>query len=120
LNIRWKTHEYVGLFLQRYITEVSWKRNPANKKYNIVKYKVYRRDKDKYYKPYELIHEATSDVFQYLDLDVKAKGKYVYSVTAVDAFGHESRVEGLPYENFSAIVERVDSADRTSDRRIIK
>jgi PKD repeat protein len=91
LNVRWQTFVDESVFLTRYVTEVTWERNPANDRYNIVQQNIYRKNNEEG-GSWKYIGRTTADVFNYRDTDVKQKDVYAYSVTVIDAQGHESRV----------------------------
>ena len=93
LNVRWQTFIDESLFMTRYVTEVSWDRNPENDRYGIVKYNIYRKN-DEAGEGWKYIGQTTADIFNYRDTDVKQKDVYSYSVTAIDVQGHESRLGG--------------------------
>ena len=91
LNVRWQTFVDQSVFMTRYVTEVSWDRNPENDRYSIIRYNIYRKNNEEG-GGWNYIGQTTADVFNYRDTDVKQKDAYAYSVTALDAQGHESRV----------------------------
>ena len=91
LNVRWQTFVDESIFMTRYVTEVSWDRNPENDRYSIIRYNIYRKNNEEG-GGWNYIGQTTADVFNYRDTDVKQRDIYAYSVTAVDVQGHESRV----------------------------
>ncbi|MBM3296338.1 MAG: PKD domain-containing protein [Candidatus Aminicenantes bacterium] len=90
-NVRWQTFVDESVFLTRYVTEVTWEKNPQNDRFNIVTYRVHRKNQGES-GGWKCIGQTTADVFRYLDTDVKQKDIYAYSITAVDSEGHESRI----------------------------
>ena len=103
LNIRWETFEDEGLFLTRYVTDVLWERNPENEKLGpVVKYRIYRKKESEPASAYKPIYDLGANSFRYRDPDVGGSNNYAYSVTAIDAKGHESPIEGYPYFDWDA------------------
>jgi hypothetical protein len=91
LNIRWETVVDRALFYTRYITDVSWDRNPDNDSIaTIVGYRIYRKRSEEAATAYRLVEELSAGIATYRDYDVGGYGLYTYTVTAVDGQGHES------------------------------
>jgi fibronectin type 3 domain-containing protein len=96
LNINWTTHADESLFQTRYVTEVTWERNPANDALGvqIVLYRIYRKKISESDKAYRVIGEVTGDTYRYLDKDAGGNNIYSYTVTGLDNMGHESPLSG--------------------------
>lgn len=93
LNIRWATRTDQSLFLTRYVTDVNWDRNPANDEIAaIVKYRVYRKGSTQSDLSYKCVAELAGNVLIYRDTSVEGVNLYAYTVTSVDAAGHESPI----------------------------
>jgi PKD repeat protein len=90
-NIRWQTFVDESVFMSRYVTEIAWDRNPANDRYNIVQYRIFRRNEGES-GSWTFVAQTTGDVFSYRDTDVRQRDMYAYGITAVDSAGHESRL----------------------------
>ncbi|MEW5900688.1 MAG: PKD domain-containing protein [Acidobacteriota bacterium] len=93
LSISWQTHADESLFQTRYVTQVTWERNPANDAFGvqIVMYRVYRKKTGESDTFYKVISEESGETYSYLDKD-GGKDLYVYTVTARDNLGHESPI----------------------------
>jgi chitodextrinase len=93
LNIVWQTHADESLFQTRYVTQVTWERNPGNDGLGvqIVLYRVFRKKTGESDTFYKAIGEVSGDVYLYLDRD-SGKDTYVYTVTGRDNQGHESPI----------------------------
>jgi len=97
LNIHWETHADEGLFLTRYVTDVFWERNPENDALGpIVKYRVWRKKASEPIIAFKPHYDLGADAFRYRDPDVGGLNNYTYTITAIDAKGHESPIEGFP------------------------
>jgi PKD repeat protein len=91
LNIRWESFSDVSLFQSRIVTDVQWEANPANDAIApIVKYRVFRKEATDASAAYRLTAETDASTFFWRDDDVTTAGQYVYTVTSMDAAGHES------------------------------
>jgi hypothetical protein len=86
------THE--GLILQVYRNKVSWKANPSNQGlFDIVKYRIFRKNKNQFNPPWMFVDEVASNVFAYYDggfSSEQERNKYIYTVVSVDGIGRES------------------------------
>jgi PKD repeat protein len=91
LNVRWTTFVDESIFMSRYVTEVTWEKNFANDRYNIVRHNIYRRNVGTN-EGWKYIGQTAANIFRFLDTNVKKKDAYSYAVTAVDDQGHESRI----------------------------
>jgi PKD repeat protein len=91
LNVRWQTYVDESMFMTRYVTTVTWDRNPANDAYTIVRYRIYRKSAEGT-DSWQAIGQTSADTFKFLDTNVKKKDFYSYAVTAIDDQGHESRL----------------------------
>jgi PKD repeat protein len=111
LNIRWQTHVDESLFQTRYVTEVSWDRNPQNDQIcnqlgiQIIRYRIWRRKTAEPYASYELKGEVAGDIYRYLDTKAGSSGLYTYTVTAVDNQGHESPITAGSFSQRTNIKE---------------
>jgi PKD repeat protein len=94
LNIRWATHADESLFQTRYVTEVTWEKNPENDKLGIqiALYRVYRKKSPDSNSAYGVIGEVTGDTYRYMDKNAGGRDLYAYTVTAIDNQGHESPI----------------------------
>ncbi|MGB9004818.1 MAG: PKD domain-containing protein [Candidatus Aminicenantales bacterium] len=121
LNVRWQTFVDESVFMTRYVTEITWERNPENDRYNIVRYNIYRKNNEEG-GGWKYIGQTTPDVFNYRDTDVKQKDIYAYSVTVVDAQGHESRIGAQTTGSSSAALrpERKEVPSRPNPARATK
>ncbi|OGD10339.1 MAG: hypothetical protein A2Y86_04175 [Candidatus Aminicenantes bacterium RBG_13_62_12] len=122
LNIRWETFVDQSVFMSRYVTDVTWERNPENDRFGIVMYRIFRK-KEGESGGWKYIAETTADVFKYRDTDVQQKDMYAYSVTAVDAEGHESRLgaQGGSSSSDDSTSGQKKPPDRTrEDRKAVK
>ena len=96
LNIRWESFEDSSLFMTRIVTDVQWEANPANASIaEIVKYRVFRKAAGVSGALYQLCGETDGATFIWRDTDAEAAGQFTYTVTAMDAAGHESSAPGL-------------------------
>lgn len=95
VDVRVKKINHEGLILQEYKSEISWKENPRNKGlFNILKYRVYRKNKSQAGSPYVYLDEIAGNIFTYYDGGFSSKeerNKYIYSVVGVDDAGRESQ-----------------------------
>jgi len=96
LNINWTTHADESLFQTRYVTEVTWERNPANDSLGVqvVLYRIYRKKISESDKAYRVIGEVTGDTYRYMDKDAGGNNIYAYTVSGLDNKGHESPLSG--------------------------
>lgn len=94
LNVNWETHADESLFQSRYVTEVTWEKNPRNDELGIqiALYLIYRKKKEDPRSAYKYFGQVSGDVYRFLDKDVGGKDLYTYGVSAVDSEGHESRL----------------------------
>ncbi len=108
LNIRWATHADESLFQVRYVTEVTWERNPANDGLGvqIVLYRVYRKKPSQSDSSYRSIGEVTGDAYKYLDKGAGAPDEYTYTVTAIDNRGHESPIKSTADSFTNPLLEK--------------
>ncbi|MCX6566534.1 MAG: PKD domain-containing protein [Candidatus Aminicenantes bacterium] len=91
LNIRWESFSDVSLFQSRVVTDVQWDANPANDAIApVVKYRVFRKKTAEAAAAFRLTAETDGSTFFWRDDDVTTAGQYVYTVTSMDAAGHES------------------------------
>jgi PKD repeat protein len=97
LNVRWETFVDQSLFQTRYLTEVSWEKNPKNDGFaQVVAYKIYRKKTGQPASAFSLIAKVEANTFRYTDSKVEGRDLYAYAVTAVDSSGHESPIEETP------------------------
>jgi PKD repeat protein len=94
LNISWSTRSDESLFQIRYVTDITWERNPANDALGaqIVLYRIYRKLATQGDSAYRTIGEVTGDTYRYLDKNAGASNTNAYTVTAIDNGGHESPI----------------------------
>jgi PKD repeat protein len=105
LNIAWQTHADESLFQTRYVTQVTWERNPANDALGvqIVTYRVFRKKIGESDTFYRAISETSGDTYLYVDKD-SGKDTYEYTVTGRDNQGHESPIGAA--QQTSGILEK--------------
>lgn len=103
-----KRLNHEGLIIQEYKSQIDWKPNPKNQGlFDIVKYRIYRKDQHQTYSSYVYLAEVAANVFTYYDGGFSSKqerNKYIYSVACVDSTGKE----GLRTE-FLAVGDAPDS-----------
>jgi PKD repeat protein len=94
LNISWTTHADQSLFQTRYVTEVTWEKNPENDKLGvqIALHRIYRKKVSESNSAYRVIGEVTGATYRYLDKNVGGKNLYSYTVTVIDDQGRESPI----------------------------
>jgi PKD repeat protein len=96
LNISWTKHLDESLLLSRYVTEVTWQKNPENDALGnqVTLYRIYRKRSTEGNNAYTLVGEVTASTYLFIDTDPYASGKdtFSYTVTAVDNQGHESPI----------------------------
>ena len=116
LDINWQNHKDESLFQTRYVSQVTWSRNPANDALGvqIVLQRIWRKKAGEVNIAYQLIGEVDGDSFAYLDKNAGIEGTYVYTVTVRDSQGHESPIIGTT-EN-SALIDSVRSSRALSGR----
>lgn len=97
LNLNWTTHSDESLFQIRYVTDVTWERNPANDALGaqIVLYRIYRKLTSQGDSAFRPIGEVSGDTYRYLDRNAGESNTYAYIVTAIDNSGHESPIVAL-------------------------
>lgn len=98
VQVRRLNHE--GLIIQEYKSQIDWKANPRNDGlFDIVKYRIFRRDQHQANSPDVFVDEVAANVFTYYDGGFSSKqerNKYIYSVACVDSTGKEGlRTESL-------------------------
>jgi len=83
-----------SLFFVDYINVIEWKKNKKNDgKFKIVKYRVYRKKKEKGDETFVLIGEVDENTVTYEDRDLSSEEEmnhYTYAVSTVDDRGKES------------------------------
>jgi hypothetical protein len=77
-----------SLFVKEYYDYLSWEHDSWNSRFNIVEYRVYRREAADL--RYQLLASVTADVLAYLDGPVDSSKEYEYVLTSVDSEGRES------------------------------
>jgi hypothetical protein len=91
-NIKVRKINHEGLVIQSYKNEISWTKNSQNQDlFDIVSYRIFRREKSNPY--YSYIDEVRATTFIYYDASFATKeerNKYTYTVSAVDSTGKES------------------------------
>jgi hypothetical protein len=105
-----KKINHEGLILQEYKSEISWRANPRNQGlFDIVKYRIYRKDKNQG-SAYVYLDEIAANIFTYYDSGFSSKterNKYIYSVVGVDIAGREStKGEALVADDISPSVSQ--------------
>ena len=90
----WSMQQVKTLIYNRQGNVIKWEPNPKNDVdgYNIVKYKIFRREADG---DYQEIGEVGAEKRAFADISIEAGKTYYYAVSAVDDQGHKS-----PYDNF--------------------
>jgi PKD repeat protein len=96
LHISWAIHADQSLFRTRYVTVVTWDKNPANDDLGvqIALYRIYRKKTSENNKAYAAIGDVTGDTFSFMDKNGGGQDVYSYTVTALDNKGHESPLSG--------------------------
>jgi hypothetical protein len=98
VQVRRLNHE--GLIIQDYKSEIKWRPNPRNDGlFDIVKYRIFRRDQHQNNSPYVFVDEVGANVLSYYDGGFSSKqerNSYIYSVAGVDSTGKE----GIRTESF--------------------
>jgi len=93
VSVKRLNHE--GLIIQEYKSQIDWKANPKNQGlFNIVKYRIFRKNQNQANSFYVYIDEVAANVFTYYDGGFSSKqerNKYTYTVVGVDATGKESQ-----------------------------
>jgi PKD repeat protein len=80
-----------GLFISAITATISWKSNPLNASFNIVKYRIYRKIEGE--TSYALLQDVESTIFSYTDAIPsydKSLPQYDYAVSALDDNNRES------------------------------
>lgn len=91
LNVAWKTVKDESLFMTRYITDVTWAKNPANDAIAaIAKYRIYRKKIDDDEAVFAAVADTDVNTFFWRDTKISGTGQYAYAVSVLDADGHES------------------------------
>lgn len=92
VSVKRLNHE--GLIIQEYKSQIDWKANPKNQGlFNIVKYRIFRKNQNQANSFYVYIDEVAANVFAYYDGGFSSKqerNKYIYSIAGVDSTGKES------------------------------
>jgi hypothetical protein len=95
VNVKVEKIDHVGLMIREYKNKVTWKNNPANSgRFAVKKYKIFRKDKSRYYTSYAYIAEVGGNVLRFYDggfSSEQERDKYAYSVVCVDSNGKESQ-----------------------------
>jgi len=119
VDVTVKKINHEGLIIQEYKSEISWKANPRNQGlFNIVRYRIYRKNKNQTGSAYIYHDEIAGNIFTYYDSGFSSKAernKYIYSVVGVDTAGRESlKGEALGTSEISPVVsqERIDLKKR--------
>jgi hypothetical protein len=125
VDITVKKLNHEGLVFQEYKSQVEWKANSRNNGlFDIVKYRIHRRDKHISNSAWIYIGEVAGNVFIYYDGGFTSKderNRYVYSVLNVDSTGKESvraeqfAVGEAPVMIFSEI--KSQNKDRKSEKK---
>lgn len=121
VQVRRLNHE--GLIIQEYKSEVKWRANPRNDGlFDIVKYRIFRRNQQVANSPYIYIGEVAANVFAYFDSGFSSKqerNNYIYSVAGVDSSGKEgirSEFLGIDYLAESSLsVNQTERRKRTTE-----
>jgi hypothetical protein len=125
VSVTVKKINHEGLIIQKYKSEISWKANPRNQNlFNIVKYRIFRKDRDQSNSSFVYIDEVAGNNFTYYDGDFSSKeerNKFAYAVVSVDAAGKESqKTEALGDNSIRPSVffeERVQSKKGLADHK---
>jgi|GEM_PF-1609935 len=88
LNVRVTKVINQSPFYVDYINVIKWEKNPKNEAdFNIVSYRIYRKEKGAGKESFVLIGEVASDTFRYEDRNLSSEEEmdsYTYAVSAVD------------------------------------
>lgn len=121
LNISWTVHADESLFQTRYVTEVSWEKNPANDAFGVqvVLYRIYRKKSSESNNAFRSIGEVAGDTYRYMDKKAGGKDSYAYTVTALDNKGHESPISGAA-GSFSNPLQKKQAQDTQRMGKILR
>ncbi|MFC2142190.1 hypothetical protein ACFLR7_04575 [Acidobacteriota bacterium] len=78
------------LFSGEAIHTIGWSPNPANSEYNIVEYRIYRKETGISHTVFELVGVIPGNVLEFKDEELDSTKFFIYAVTSVDAEGNES------------------------------
>ena len=81
-----------GFFQEEPYNQITWEPNPYNSQYNIIGYKVYRKERNSVNDKFELLTSTSSTSLSYIDANYDTNESYGYAVSSVDAEGVESPV----------------------------
>lgn len=94
LNVTETRIDNEGLYIKNYITKVTWSKNPKNYDlFNIVKFRIFRREKDSLPNDWVWITDVTSSQelkYQETFGTKLDRDRYLYAVAAADDKGQES------------------------------
>jgi hypothetical protein len=104
LDVSVKRLNHEGLMIQEYKSQIDWKPNPKNQGlFEIVKYRIYRKNKSQTYSSYVYLADVAADVLTFYDGGFSSKqerNKHIYSVACVDSTGKEGiRTEFLAVDD---------------------
>jgi hypothetical protein len=77
-----------SLFVKEYYDHLSWEPDSWNNRFNIVQYRIYRKEVSEL--RYQLLASVGADVLAYLDGPIESTKEYEYVLTSVDSEGRES------------------------------
>lgn len=108
-----------GLLISDYINLIEWSKNPENEgKFNIVKYRIYRKKKTPEDSTYIRIAEVGNTTFEFIDAGFSNKSdmrSYIYGVSAIDDKNRES----LLGESTSASLSPIKSKKNSQKSEVI-
>lgn len=103
LDLRLERIGHLGLFVKRFINQLTWKNHPRNSgNYTVIKYKIYRKKRNQGDGHFVPIAEVRGDgvlIFSDEFATQEERDLYTYGVTAIDDLGRESKrtkVSGSP------------------------
>lgn len=95
VDLRLERIGHLGLFVKRYINQLTWKNHPRNSgNYNVIKYKIYRKKRNQTDGYFVSIAEVRADdvlIFSDEFATQEERDLYTYGVTAIDDLGRESK-----------------------------
>lgn len=99
INLGLKTQINDSLFFEEKLNTIKWKKNPLNDARTVKKYALWRKTFGQADTAFRVLAEIDPSVFEYIDRDLKPGDKFVYTLTASDSVGNESRKSRALSEN---------------------
>ena len=81
-----------GFFQEESYNQITWEPNPYNTQFNIIGYKVYRKERNSENDEYYLLATTSNTSLSYRDANYDTNESYGYAVSSVDAEGVESPI----------------------------